>query len=57
MRFNLIESLRSLFNARAIKKDPFSIVLLDNPSEKLPLLISTVSSIINTLVSAAFLSI
>lgn len=35
MRFNLIESLRSLFNARAIKKDPFSIVLLDNPSEKL----------------------
>ena len=27
MRFNLIESLRSLFNARAIKKDPFSIVL------------------------------
>ena len=33
MRFNLIESLRSLFNARAIKKDPFSIVLLDNPSE------------------------
>lgn len=35
MRFNLIESSRSLFNARAIKKDPFSIVLLDNPSEKL----------------------
>ncbi len=35
MRFNLIDSLRSLFNARAIKKDPFSIVLLDNPSEKL----------------------
>lgn len=35
MRFNLIESLHSLFNARAIKKDPFSIVLLDNPSEKL----------------------
>lgn len=37
MRFKLIESLRSLFNSksRAIKKDPFSIVLLDNPSEKL----------------------
>lgn len=37
MRLNLLKSLRSLFNSksRAIKKDPFSIVLLDNPSEKL----------------------
>lgn len=34
MRFNLIESLRSLFNARAIKKDPFSIVLLDKVTTK-----------------------
>ena len=37
MKFRLIEAISALFRTktRAIEKDPLSVVLLDNPSEKL----------------------